>query len=488
MSIFYTNFTKRGDHILFMGYKDATRIKRKIKYKPSLFVKSPKPTKYMSHDNSIWLDKIQFNSIGEAYEFIEQYKEVPDYQIYGMRTFEYACIADIFPTEIEYNYSNIRIFYFDIETTCETGFPNMHTYDQQIISIACHSNNKYTVFGLSDYQVKQEFPCEYVKCENERELLIKFIEYYQKEDPDILSGWNIRAFDIPYLIGRIDRIVEPGYSKKLSPWEVIKENYLIENKDITLYDLLGVTILDYLEVYKKFKLQKQENYKLHNIATVELGRGKLDYSSVGSFRTLYLTDFQTFIDYNLRDVEIILELENKLKYIEMICRMAYYAKANYIDTFKQVRMWDTIIFNYLKNKNIVIPPKESLDKDEKFRGADVKDPITGMHKWICSFDVNSLYPMLIVKYNISPEKLLKSSMVNVTLDQILDQSFDNSQIKNNKLTMAANGACFLKDGQGFLPQIISDMYQKRKEYKKIMIDSEIELEKVKHELRSRGAL
>ena len=166
-----------------------------------------------------------------------------------------------------------------------------------------------------------------------------------------------------------------------------------------------MTQLDYLNLYKKFTYKAQESYRLDYIASVELGQKKLDHSEFDTFKDFYTKGWQKFVEYNIIDVELVDRMEDKMKLIELAIVMAYDAKANYADVFSQVRMWDTIIYNYLKKRNIVIPPKERSDKDAKYAGAYVKEPKPGKYDWVVSFDLNSLYPHLIMQYNISPETL-----------------------------------------------------------------------------------
>ena len=187
--------------------------------------------------------------------------------------------------------------------------------------------------------------------------------------------------------------------------------------------------------------------------------------------------FRSFVEYNIIDVELVDRMEDKMKLIELALTMAYDAKANYSDVFSQVRMWDTIIYNYLKKRNIVIPPKERSDKDSKYAGAYVKEPIPGKYDWVVSFDLNSLYPHLIMQYNISPETLLDERHPNVTVDKILNQQTNFELYKD--YAVCANGAMFRKDVRGFLPELMEKIYKDRTIYKKKMLAAKQEYEKKK---------
>lgn len=484
MSKFYTHFALRGNNVLYVGRENGKKIIKRVPYKPSLFVPSKKSTEYISFDHKIWLDRIQFDSITDARDYVERYSDVDGYSIHGMQSYDYAYISDEFPDSVDYDLSQIKVMYFDIETTCETGFPSLETFDQTVIAITCLIQNQFVCFGLGDYTPTLH-NVEYRKFESERDLLIGFVEYIKCESPDVISGYNITFFDIPYLVGRMDRVVEPDYAQNISPWKSMKSRIMtIQGKTYTAHDFLGIVSLDYMEVYKKFRLKKLENYKLQTLAEAELNESKVKFE--GNFKTLYTTDYQKFIDYNIQDVRIVAKLEEKLKLMEMIFSIAYNAKCNYMDVFKQVRLWDTIIFNHLKKYKMIIPPKKEEDKDSQYEGAAVKEPLVGLHKWIASFDVNSLYPMLIVQYNISPEKLISSEKLSVTVDQLLQQNANLKHLKSKDWSMAANGHYFLRDSQGFLPKILERMYEDRKSFKKDMLKYKNELERVKQELRSRG--
>jgi DNA polymerase elongation subunit (family B) len=210
---------------------------------------------------------------------------------------------------------------------------------------------------------------------------------------------------------------------------------------------------------------------------VELGQKKLDHSEFETFKDFYTKGWEKFVEYNIIDVELVDRLEDKMKLIELAITMAYDAKANYADVFSQVRMWDTIIYNYLKNRNIVIPPKEKSEKNSQYAGAYVKEPIPGVYEWVVSFDLNSLYPHLIMQYNISPETLMDERHPTVNVDRILNQQLDFQTYGN--YAVCANGAMYRKDIRGFLPELMEKIYNERVIFKKKMLAAEQEYEKTK---------
>ena len=292
----------------------------------------------------------------------------------------------------------------------------------------------------------------------------------------MVTGWNIQLFDIPYICKRLNRVLGEKLMKRFSNWGLVTEGEIfIQGRKHVTFDVGGLTQLDYLDLYKKFTYKAQESYRLDYIAEVELGQKKLDHSEFDTFKDFYSKGWQKFIEYNIVDVELVDRLEDKMKLIELALTMAYDAKVNYADVFYQVRMWDNIIYNYLKKRDIVIPPKIRSDKNEKYAGAYVKEPIPGKYDWVVSFDLNSLYPHLIMQYNISPETLLDERHPTATVDRILAEEINFELYKDN--AVCANGAMYRKDVRGFLPELMDKMYNERVIFKKRMLQAKQQYEK-----------
>jgi DNA polymerase elongation subunit (family B) len=263
------------------------------------------------------------------------------------------------------------------------------------------------------------------------------------------------------------------WKKSLSPWNrVIDREIRIQGRTNIAYEITGVAILDYLDLYKKFTYTNQESYRLDHIAMVELGDKKLDHSEFENFKDFYTSDWQRFVEYNIHDVNLVDSLEDKMKLIELAVTMAYDAKVNLEDVYSQVRMWDTLIYNDLKGRNIVVPPRITTKKDDKYAGAYVKEPIPGSYDWVVSFDLNSLYPHLIMQYNISPETLKDDRHPTVTVEGILNEEVTF----NGDGCVCANGAQYRKDIHGFLPEMMQRIYDERTIYKKRMLAAKQSLE------------
>jgi DNA polymerase elongation subunit (family B) len=225
---------------------------------------------------------------------------------------------------------------------------------------------------------------------------------------------------------------------------------------------------------------------------VELGETKLVYDEYDNISDFYKNDFQKFVEYNIHDVTLVEKLEAKLKLIELAVALAYNAGVNFSDVFSQVKTWDVIIYNYLLKNKIVVPPKKHSSKDEQFAGAYVKDPIVGMHDWVVSFDLNSLYPHLIMQYNISTETITKDGKFKITPMGILNNEKETLDViamhRKKDLSVAANGTTYIKTKRGFLPDLMDNMYKDRKMFKGKMIDAQKELELVNAELKRRQSV
>ena len=486
MSKYYTNITVYGPHILYRGVKNGRRIKEKINYAPTLFLPAKKKTDYKTLFGE-YLEPMQFANIREARDFVKRYESVENFKVYGNDRYAYAFIADTHKGLIDWNIEELSIAIIDIEVGSENGFPDPYKTTEPITAIAVRQlNGGTTVYGCGHYDNNDE-TVTYIRCQDEIDLCKKFLNDWQHNYPDVVTGWNTEGFDIPYLVNRFTKLFGEKEARKLSPWEVINERvYNFKGSERKSYDIFGIAQLDYIELYKWYAPngKSQDSYKLDNIASVELGENKLSYDEYDTLHQLYKLNYQKFIEYNIKDVELILKLEEKLKLIQLALTMAYDTKCNYSDVFAQTRMWDALIYNHLLDQKIIVPPKEVSHKGEAFEGAYVKEPQVGNHDWVASFDLNSLYPHLIQMYNISPETLIPVSEHTeemrkvihdgVTVDKLLEMKVDTSKISDVILT--PNAQYFRKDVQGFLPKMMEEMYEDRKKFKKLMLKAEQEYE------------
>ena len=493
MSNFYTNVISIGNNILYRGVENGRRVKLKIAYSPSLFLTTNKQTQWKNLQGE-YLEEIKPGSIRECRDFIEKYDGVQNFKIFGMTKYEYAFIADEHKGMVDWKQEHIAIDIIDIEVGSENGFPDPYKANEPITAIAVKRiGGHMKVYGCGDFNNYND-NVTYHKCRDEYDLCKRFLEDWFHDCPDIITGWNTKFFDIPYLYNRFMKILGEEQTKRLSPWNMIHERKAVVNgRDMTAYEIKGVASLDYIELYKWFAPggKSQESYRLDNIANVELNKSKLSYDEFDSLHQLYKMNYQKFIEYNIVDVLLIEELENKLKLLELSLTLAFDTKSNFEDVFTQTRMWDAIMHNYLLERNIIVPPKGSTKKDGAFEGAYVKDPQVGLHKWVASFDLNSLYPHLMMQYNISPETLIdpkdytpamrKILSSNVDVEHLLNQEVDLTEIENATLT--PNGQFFRTDVQGFVPKMLEDMYNDRKKFKKMMLGAQQEYENEKDSVK-----
>ena len=474
---FYTNVQLIGNQFLVRGVENGRRYEHRDEFFPTLFVKSKKKTKYKTLNGEA-VEAIHPGSVRDCRDFYKKYDEVEGFEIYGNDRYIYQYISEKYPEdEIKFDISKVKLVTLDIEVSSERGFPDVESCVEEILAITIqdYTTKQIITWGVKPFNNTQK-NVTYHCCNTEENLLRTFINYWMQDVPDVITGWNIQLSDIPYICKRINRVLGEKTMKRMSPWGLVSEGEIhLMGRRHTTFDIGGVTQLDYLDLYKKFTYKAQESYRLDYIAKVELGQQKLDHSEYDTFKDFYTKGWQKFIEYNIIDVELVDRLEDKMKLIELALTMAYDAKVNYNDVFYQVRMWDTIIYNYLKKRNIVIPPKNRSQKNEKYAGAYVKEPIPGKYDWVVSFDLNSLYPHLIMQYNISPETILEERHPTATVDKILGEEINFELHKDN--AVCANGAMYRKDVRGFLPELMDKMYGDRVVFKKKMIQAKKQYEK-----------
>jgi DNA polymerase elongation subunit (family B) len=475
---FYTNVFQLGNDLLIRGYENGKHFTTREEFYPTFFVPSKKESKYKTLDG-LNVEPIRPGTIRDCRDFLEKYDGVNGFKIYGNDRFVYQYIAEKYPEqEIKFDINKIKLITIDIEVAAESGFPDVFNCAEELLLVTVQDYNtkQITTFGSRPAQVSQE-NVKYIYCKDEYALINTFMDWWQNNTPDVVTGWNNELYDIPYLIGRITRLMGEKVAKRFSPWNIVKvKEVQISGRKQLSCEIAGVSIIDYLDLYKKSPATpNQESYRLDHIASVELNQNKLDHSEFDTFRDFYTNNWQKFVEYNIVDVELVDRLEDKLKLIDLCFTRAFDAKVNFNDIAYQVRTWDAIIYNYLLKKNIVIPQKERNTKSEKYAGAYVKEPVPGSYDWVVNFDLNSLYPHLIMEFNISPETLLDNRHPSVTVDKVLKKELTFEMYKD--YAVCANGAMYRKDIRGFLPELMEKMYNERVIFKKKMIQAKKEYEK-----------
>jgi DNA polymerase elongation subunit (family B) len=479
--MFYTNVYQPPlkNYIHLRGFKDGKRVQEKIPFKPSLYTRTGKESKFKTLKGEN-LEQIKFNSLGDAKEFLKKYKEVSNFPIYGNTNFKYQFISKLFPDEIQFDISLIKILTIDIETTTEAGFPDPRTAQEAILLITVQDFNtkQITSFGSKPFLTEQA-NVNYVQCKDEFELLRKFIDLLKSDYPDIITGWNVQLFDIAYLSSRIQRVLGSNALKECSPYGNV-EQYEVpytKNRSQIAFNWYGVSILDYMDLYKKFSYKTQESYSLDYISNAELGKQKIKHD-YNSFKEFYTKDWKLFVEYNIVDVELVDQLEEKMKLIVLILTMAYDAKCNFMDIYSSVRTWDCIICNALLKKNIIIhnPPAIDPSEDRQILGAFVKEPVPAKYDWVVSYDATSLYPSIMMAFNMSPDTLLDGEKYltddESSIVKLIEKKVNTAQLKNEDVTMVANGQCFRKDYKGILPELIEYYFGMRQKVKKQMLEAQ----------------
>ena len=482
---FYTSVDRYGNAILFRGYVNGVRKHARVKYQPTVFMPSENPSKYKNLQGR-YVKPFQPGTMRDSMEFFRKYDGLANMNIFGNANYIHQFISDHFRDNCPWDKSKVNISTIDIEVESDKGFPDPKIAARIITAITMKNNldNVYYVWAMGNWNHKdsevtlgEKETVHYVKCLNEQDLLKKFLKHWVINYPDIITGWNSRLFDMTYIVNRVQKILGERAMKTLSPWGLVSRGEIVIGGGIHhFYNVTGIQQLDYLDVFRKYGYTygNQESYKLDHIANVILGERKLDYSEYGSLMTLYKENHQKFIDYNIRDVQVVDRIEEKTGLLELAMTVAYKSLTNLSDCFGSVQMWDSILYNEMRRRNLVVPPKKKMDKERQIEGAFVKDPIIGMHDWVMSFDLNSLYPHIIMQYNMSPETIVDKQVNGVTVDRLLEG--DEFKVDPD-LSMCATGQYFVKNTKGIIPELIQSFYDERVGYKKEMIKAKQEIQK-----------
>ena len=477
--------------MLYRGYDDQGKaVKARLPFEPTMYLVSQKATGEWKTLHGQPVDPIKLDSMSEANDFIKKYKDIDNFQVHGNSNFTAQFLNSKHPGKIDYDSKLINVGNIDIEVQSDDGFPEPDQAKYPVTAICYKSSqlNTYYVWGTGDYDVsKTELELDgaevlYVKCAGETDLMLKFLNYWMHNCPDIITGWNIRLFDIPYLIKRTENILGKETVKKFSPFGITKYRQIaIKGRDMDAYEIYGVQQVDYYDLFTKFGFTygTQASYSLDHIASTVLGEKKLSYAEHGSLFGLYKSNHQKFIDYNIKDVQLVDKIDKQTGLMDLALVIAYKGGVNYADTFGTTGIWDSIIYRYLSDRNIAVPPSVAKRKDS-YPGGYVKEPRVGMTEWVTSFDLNSLYPNLIVQYNMSPETLLNGGgdFTIGGVDHYLNNEL-TEEARAMDVAVAANGSMYRKDKRGIMPEIIIGLYNERRTVKNDMLKLKQDYEKDK---------
>lgn len=499
MTRFYTNVTRIGNNLCVREQTETGPNKFKIKFEPTLFIKTETETEFKTLYGD-YAKQVELSSMSEGKEFMKKYEGVQGVEIFGQQNWILQYINATYSGEVAFVPKQISAWSIDLESLLPTdddgiitGFPNVETADAEItlITIQCLQTKRCFTFGSKPYNGSKHVETEYLNCGTEKELLKQFVNFWQQKNVEVVTGWNIERFDIPFIYNRIVNVCGQEVANKLSPWgivEAIKKKIaggFSGAEEELIINIAGVSILDYMALYKKFVFVKHESYSLGHIAQEELGETKLDHSEYKNFNEFYFKGFDDkYLDYNVRDTQLVAKLEDKLKLIELVYTLAYLAKINFTDVFSPVKTWDAILHNRLYAERVVVPLKEhNQDANKQIEGAYVKDPIIGMHEWVVSLDATSLYPSIMMTLNISPETY-RGIDKDYSIDALLSGKMKLSPPESQ--AWGPNGSRFDKSVRGVIPRVIEEMMAGRKTAKKKMLDREQDLEVIKSELARRG--
>jgi DNA polymerase elongation subunit (family B) len=377
---------------------------------------------------------------------------------------------------------------FDIEVEVTEGFPDIQKADNRITAIGfndpltdeyfCYvldTKHKLKLDNTKENETVKSFTDEY-------DLLNAFFMKYLEIKPTILTGWNVEFFDIPYLYNRACKIVGQNTAELLSPIRTVKWSDFGNGK----YKIAGVSVLDYLQLYKKFTFSERSSYRLDDIGKFEVGEKKVAYE--GTLNDLYENDLEKFVEYNIQDVKLIKKLDDKLDFIEIARGIAHLGHIPYENVFMSSRYLEGAILVYLKKQGIIAPNKPKKPNkisDDKFVGAYVQEPQKGKHNWVFDLDITSMYPSCIMSLNISPEtKIGKlegwnpeefirgvNKTYTVTNNETELGRFTNIELKdyleNRSIGVATNGVMYRTDKDGLLPALLRKWFDDRVEYRKL---------------------
>ena len=478
MAPFYTNVERYGNSILWRGYENGRQFMKRVKFQPTLFLPTKTETQFKTLIGQKPVAPKKFESMGDTKDFIERYRDVSGFEIAGNTNYVAQFIQENYSGKIKFDMNLINIAMFDIEVDISDGYANIEEADKEITSISYKSSKSdtYHLLGRKDYDKTKTLTginpdnIQFMKFDDEKSLLRRFIQIWTNDYPDVVTGWNVEYFDIQYIVTRIMRLFGEDKAKELSPWKGIrKRTRKIFNKDQSTYDISGISVVDYMDAFKKFgyKYGPQESYKLDHIAYAVLGEKKLDYSEYGNLTTLYEQNPQLYLDYNLKDTLLVERMEEESALLSLVLTVAYGGGVNYTEAFGTVGIWETTLYRKLMSQNVVPFLKGSPgERAGELVGGYVKDPRVGMHPWIVSFDLNSLYPHLMLQYNMSPETYMEDTRKYVTQEMVLKDEFHND---DPSYSVCANGVCFSNSRLGVIPEIIEEYYGNRSVIKKNML-------------------
>ena len=461
------------------------RITVSRSYNPYLYIETNGHHDEVSLYNTKLKKKI-FNSSKERRNYAERDGNT---RIFHNFTCSQQFLIDEFSTQIDnpdFVKHPLKIFYLDIETYSPNEFPEPSLAKAPVNMITIYDNlsDKFHSFGLGEYESHDNVI--YHHCKTEVVLLQRFLEFFQQDYPDIVTTWNGEIFDIPYLVHRINRILGEDESKKLSPYRniIAKEIFTKFGKQAEKFYIEGIANLDYMNVYKKFCPSQRESYSLGSIGSLELGESKIEYEE-SNLSSLADKNWKQFVEYNIQDVKLLIKLEEKLHYLNILRSLSHVGLTNLETAMSTISIVAGAVAIQAKKNNKIIPTFPHKEDDGvTIEGAFVSEPQRGFHDAIISFDANSLYPNLIRTCNMSPETKIGNIIEEdgkFILNHLSGKKYELTKekfklfVEKEKLAITKIGTLFSQKEIGLVPQIVAENYKKRVDIKK-------QLNKLKREL------
>jgi DNA polymerase elongation subunit (family B) len=540
-NLLYSDVFKRGNKVYVRAIDQVTgeRVRFQEEFKPFLYMKTNNVAAAVARSlRDEPLERMDFDTINEFEDFQERYKDTEGFKMYGCRDVAYQYIANNYPGKIKHVFKHVRGAILDIEV--ESGdievdasgkivnmtrgpFPEPEDANYPVTAVTVYDTKTkaFITLGLEVFKGVRlgtyvhdktqpktgGLKVVYKGFDDERALLIALVNLMSGIEPDFISGWNSDTFDVVYIINRVKKILGDDWAKKFSPWNIIRQRTFTGSfgKDTVEYEIYGVTLLDFKALVEKHGYVELENKKLNTAAKHYLNEEKLNYDEAKSLTTLYFTNYQKYIQYNIQDVNLVVRMEAVNKFFELVYVLAYLCHCNPQDTMGTVQPWSAMLYAKLHARGQEPELKSPYQGDTQYLGAFVQEPKPGRYKWGVSIDANALYPHMAMQFNMGPETILSDREaydVRMALVKELDQELPTPYIRQLKehirqgalinefyweeayefktlkklgLTMTPNCAFFRLDKQSILSETFEELYAERKVVKKEMLKHEQEL-------------
>ena len=474
--------------------ENGERISYTTRFVPYFFVEDSK-----GDEISIYNTKLRKKSFNSSFDRTKYIRETGIKRLYENIGATQQCLMDLYwqhNEDEDFSKFPLKIYFLDIEAVAETfPDPTSAQHPINVITIYDSLRKQFFCWGLKPYN-KKDTSVKYAYCKSEVDLLTNFIEFFKKDPCDIFSGWNSANFDIPYIINRIKNVLGDAAVNELSPVKRVYFRTFMGSfgKEQVNYHIDGISCVDYLDIYKRFSFTNRESYKLDFIGELELDEKKVDYGD-RDLLTLMKEDWDVFVDYNIQDVRLLVKLEDKLQYINLLRMMAYVG----LTTFEGAMGTLSVItggaaIQARKRGQRVSTFVREEDDGSKNPGAYVADPLQGFQESIVSFDANSLYPNVMISLNMSPEtkvgKIIETDEEGVTVRHVNGQIFKLTKekfakfVKKEAIAISRAKVLFSQKTKGIIPAMVDHYYQKRKEVQDEIEICQRELEAINKRLNS----